>query len=81
MEEEKTVDIVVAEYEQQISDLKAEHEKEISDLKKLHAQEVKGILSGKKISNPNSKNVGNEEEEKKSFLETEIDKTKKLLKL
>lgn len=80
MEEEKTIDIVVAEYEKKLQEEKEKHEKEVNDLKKTHAEEVKSILSGRKTFG--QKEVGKQDEdEKESFLDTEIKKTKKILKI
>lgn len=81
--EEKTVDVVVQEYEQQIAELKQEHEKELLKIKEEHKQEIRSIISGRKNPSETSKKVGNEEddEEEKGFFETELDKTRKNLKL
>lgn len=79
MEEEKTIDIVVQEYEEKIKNLNEENEQKIKDLKEEHAKEIRMILTGKKIDT--SKNVGNEEEQKEDFFTSEIRKTKKLLKI
>ena len=79
MEEEKTIDVVVQEYEDKITTLNSEHAEELKKLKEEHAQEIRAIISGRK--NP-KENVGNQEkDEPKDFFTTEIEKTEKLLKI
>ena len=78
---EKTVDVIVQEYEQKITNLEEEHKKEIAKLQEEHKQEIRSIISGRKNPTEVSKNVGNEETEEKGFFETELDKTLKKLKL
>lgn len=79
MEEEKTIDVVVQEYEDKITTLNSEHAEELKKLKEEHAKEIRAIISGRK-SIP--ENVGNQEEkEEKDFFTTEIEKTRKKLKI
>ena len=70
IKEEKTLDVVIADYENKIKELKEQHIKEI-----------KTILSGRNQESSNSKNVGNDENEPKDFFTKEIEKTKEKLKL
>ena len=77
-DEEKTVDIVVQEYEQKLTDLENQKNEEIKKLKEEHAQEVRAIISGRK--QPQEKPTEDEEEDK-DFFTKEIEKTKKNLKL
>lgn len=78
MEEEKTIDVVVQEYEDKITTLNSEHAEELKKLKEEHAKEIRAIISGRK--NPQEKGEPEEEEEKDFFTE-EIEKTEKLLKI
>ena len=77
-DEEKTVDIVVQEYEQKLTELENQKNEEIKKLKEEHAQEVRAIISGRK--QPQEKPTEDEEEDK-DFFTKEIEKTKKNLKL
>ena len=78
-QEEKTVDIVVQEYEQKLTELENQKNEEIKKLKEEHAQEVRAIISGRK--NPQEIKPTENEEEEKDFYTREIEKTKKKLKL
>ena len=76
-QEEKTIDIVVQEYEEKLKEQEKLKQEEIAKIREEHAQEIRAILSGKQI--PQEKPT--EEEEEKGFIATEIEKTKKKLKL
>lgn len=79
MEEEKTIDVVVQEYEEKLEQQKKDYEEKLAKEKELHNQEIRAIISGRK--NP-KENVGNQEkDEPKDFFATEIEKTEKLLKI
>ena len=77
--EEKSVDVIVQEYEKKLQEQKDDYEKRLKDEQEKHNQEIRSIISGKKeLQNP----VGEEdEEEEKDFFTIEIEKTKKNLKL
>lgn len=79
MEEEKTIDVVVQEYEEKLEQQKKDYEEKLLKEKELHNQEIRAIISGRK--NP-PENVGtSKQEEPKDFFTTEIEKTEKLLKI
>ena len=78
MEEEKTLDVVVQEYEQKLEQQKLDYEKKISELQENHNQEIRSIISGRKV--PQVKGEPQEEQEK-DFFTDEIEKTEKLLKI
>lgn len=78
MEEEKTIDVVVQEYEEKLQKQQEDYEKKITELKETHNQEIRSIISGRKTP----QEVGIEkEEEKKDFFTEEIEKTRKKLKI
>ncbi len=79
MEEEKTIDVVVQEYEQKLQQQKEDYEKKLAEQQENHNQEIRAIISGRK----NPKDVGKPEKEEpeKDFFTTEIEKTEKLLKI
>ena len=77
--EDKTLDTVVAEYEQKLKEKDEELNKKIEDLNKQHIEEIKSIISGRKTVV--EKEVGKEKEEQKDFFTEEIEKTKKKLKI
>ena len=80
MEEEKTIDIVVQEYEEKLKAKEKEVEETIARLKEEHAQEIRSIISGR--TTPKSeKSTEEEEEEEKDFFTKEIEKTKAKLKI
>ena len=77
-QEEKTVDIVIQEYEQKMKQKEENYKKELQALKEENAKVVRAIISGRQspqIQNPT------EEDEDKDFFTEEIEKTKKNLKL
>lgn len=78
MEEEKTLDVVVQEYEQKLEQQKQDYEKKISELQENHNQEIRSIISGRKV--PQVKGEP-QEEQPKDFFTDEIEKTEKLLKI
>lgn len=78
MEEEKTLDVVVQEYEQKLEQQKLDYEKKISELQENHNQEIRSIISGRKV--PQVKDEP-QEEQPKDFFTDEIEKTEKLLKI
>lgn len=78
MEEEKTIDIVVQEYEQKLEKQKQSYEEKLKEEKENHAKEIREIISGRKIP---QENKPTEEQEEKGFFATELEKTKQKLKL
>lgn len=77
-QEEKTIDIVVQEYEQKLENQRKEYEQKIKDQDEKHSKEIRAILSGK---NSLVQEKPTEEDEEKDFITLEIEKTKKNLKL
>ena len=78
MEDEKTVDIIVQEYEQKLQDLEETKNKEIANLKEEHAQEIRAIISGRQ--NPQIEKP-TEDEEEEDFFTKNLKQTRKNLKL
>ena len=77
-DEEKSVDVIVQEYEKKLQEQKEIYEKQLKEEQEKHNNEIRSIISGRKEpQNP----VGEEEEEEKDFFANEIEKTMKNLKL
>lgn len=78
--EEKTIDVVVQEYEQKLQQQKDDYEKKLKEQQETHNQEIRSIISGRK--NPSQEKTSRQEEDDdKDFFETELDKTLKNLKI
>ena len=78
-EQEKTVDVVVQEYEKKLQEQKDDYEKKLKEEQENHNQEIRSIISGR--TSPKVENPVGEEEEEQDFFTKEIEKTKKNLKL
>ena len=76
--EEKTLDVVVSEYEKKLEKQRETYESQIRVINENHAKEIRAILSGEKID---TSKTGKKDDEEKSFFAKEIEKTKEKLKL